>query len=39
MKKLLILAMILGFASATSYAAEVCKKGQTPEKDHCTAPK
>lgn len=37
MKKLLILAMILGFASATSYAAE-CKKGQTPEKDHCEAP-
>jgi len=40
MKKLIAIALILGFASASVFASDPpCKPGQTPEKDHCVAPK
>ncbi len=40
MKKLISLALILGFASAVVYASDPeCKAGQDPKKDHCTAKK
>ena len=38
MKRLIALALILGFASAAVYAAP-CKPGQDPKKDHSEAPK
>ena len=40
MKRLIALALILGFASAAVYANDPpCKPGQDPKKDHCEAPK
>ena len=38
MKRLIALALILGFASAAVYAGD-CKPGQDPQKDHCTKKK
>jgi hypothetical protein len=36
MKRLIALALILGFTSAAVYAMEAgCKPGQDPTKDHC----
>ena len=36
MKRLIALALILGFTSVAVYAAEAdCKPGQDPKKDHC----
>ncbi len=42
MKRLIALALILGFASAAVYAAPTdptCKPGQNPKIHHCEAPK
>ena len=40
MERLIALALILGFASASVYAADPdCKAGQDPKKDKCTAKK
>ena len=39
MKRLIALALILGFTSAAVYAMEAdCKPGQDPTKDHCKKP-
>ncbi len=42
MKRLIALALILGFASAAVYAAPTdptCKPGQDPKRNHCESTK